>query len=67
VILPDGRNEEAVLLGMDPDTDLAVIKIYSTGFDSVTIGDSDLLKIGQLVIAIGNPKMIQSEKDTSAL
>ncbi len=55
VILPDGRIEEAVLLGVDPDTDLGVIKIYSNGFDTVTIGDSDLLKIGQLVIAIGNP------------
>lgn len=55
VILPDGRIEQALLLGVDPDTDLAVIKIYSTGFDTVTIGDSELLKIGQLVIAIGNP------------
>jgi len=55
VILPDGRTEEATLLGMDPDTDLAVIKIYSTGFETVSIGNSDLLKIGQIVIAIGNP------------
>jgi S1-C subfamily serine protease len=55
VSLPDGRVEEAILLGMDPDTDLAVIKIYSTGFETVTIGNSDLLKIGQVVIAIGNP------------
>jgi S1-C subfamily serine protease len=55
ISLPDGRKEEAFLLGQDPDTDLAVIKIYSTGFDTVTFGDSDLLKIGQIVIAIGNP------------
>lgn len=55
VSLPDGRKEEAFLLGLDQDTDLAVIKIYSTGFDTVILGDSNLLKIGQIVIAIGNP------------
>ena len=54
-MLPDGRIEHSMLLGIDHDTDLAVLKIYSTGFDTVTIGDSNLLKIGQIVIAIGNP------------
>jgi S1-C subfamily serine protease len=55
VILPDGNTEEAERIGLDPDSDLALVKIYSRGFDPVVLGDSDRLRIGQLVIAIGNP------------
>ncbi|HYG40350.1 MAG TPA: trypsin-like peptidase domain-containing protein [Cytophagales bacterium] len=55
VTLLDGREEEGFLIGADPDTDFGVIKIYSTGYDVAKLGDSDELKIGQLVIAIGNP------------
>lgn len=55
VTLPDGSLEEAERIGLDPDSDLALIKIYSRGFDPVVLGDSDRLRIGQLVIAIGNP------------
>lgn len=55
VILPDGSHENAELVGMDPDSDLALIKIYTSGFDAAELGDSDRLRIGQLVIAIGNP------------
>jgi S1-C subfamily serine protease len=55
VTLLDGREEEAHFTGDDPDTDFAVIKIYASGFSTSRLGDSDELKIGQLVIAIGNP------------
>lgn len=55
ITLLDGREEEGHLIGKDPDADFAVLKIYSSGFTSAKFGDSDELKIGQLVIAIGNP------------
>lgn len=55
VSLLDGTEEEAYLIGEDPDTDIAVIKTYASGFSVAYLGDSDSLHIGQLVIAIGNP------------
>ncbi|HEX8531302.1 MAG TPA: trypsin-like peptidase domain-containing protein, partial [Cytophagales bacterium] len=53
VTLLDGSEEDAFLVGDDPDTDLAVIKTYASGFSVARMGDSDQLNIGQLVIAIG--------------
>jgi S1-C subfamily serine protease len=46
---------EGTLIGKDPDTDLAIIKIYSDGYSVAKLGDAEQLQIGQLVIAIGNP------------
>jgi S1-C subfamily serine protease len=46
---------EATLVGLDPDTDLAILKIYATGYSVARMGDSSGLQIGQLLIAIGNP------------
>jgi S1-C subfamily serine protease len=46
---------EAVLVGQDPDTDLAVLKIYAEGYSVAHLGNADELQIGQFVIAIGNP------------
>jgi S1-C subfamily serine protease len=46
---------EAVLIGKDPDTDLAILKIYSEGYSVSRLGNAEELQIGQLVIAIGNP------------
>ena len=46
---------EAILIGKDPDTDLAILKIYTEGYSVSKLGDSDQLQIGQFVIAIGNP------------
>jgi S1-C subfamily serine protease len=60
VTLADGRTMEASLIGEDPDTDLAVIRIDSPGILPVTLGDSTSLQVGQLVIAIGNPYGFQA-------
>ncbi|MCE7063789.1 S1C family serine protease [Dyadobacter sp. CY326] len=46
---------EATLIGKDPDTDLAILKIYTQGYSVAKLGDAADLQIGQFVIAIGNP------------
>jgi S1-C subfamily serine protease len=46
---------EATLVGQDPDTDLAILKIYTDGYSVAKLGDASQLQIGQFVIAIGNP------------
>jgi S1-C subfamily serine protease len=46
---------EATLIGEDPDTDLAIIKVYTHGYSVAKLGDAGSLQIGQFVIAIGNP------------
>ncbi len=55
VSLLDGEQIKAELIGEDTDTDLAILKIYSSGFTLTSLGDSGQLQIGQLVLAIGNP------------
>ena len=59
VTLPDGRRFEGDLVGEDPDTDLAVVRINGANFLAAPLGDSQKIQVGQLVIAIGNPYSFQ--------
>jgi 2-alkenal reductase len=55
VQLKDGTKYDATIYGIDTLTDLAIIKVEATGLAAATIGDSDGLKVGELVVAIGSP------------
>ena len=55
VKLNDNREFKGRVIGTDPNSDLALVKIEGDGFPTVPIGDSDALKVGEWVLAVGNP------------
>ena len=59
-VLNDGREIDATLVGTDPQTDVAVVKIEGKGFPFLTLGDSEEIDIGEWVIAIGSPFQLEA-------
>lgn len=55
VALVDGRKAKASLIGSDPETDLAVLKVNLNDLPAITLGQSEQVKVGDVVLAVGNP------------
>ena len=63
----DGRTASANLIGEDPATDLAMIRVNNSGLPYAILGDSNGIRVGQLVIAVGNPLGFQSTVSTGVV
>lgn len=59
VSLADGVEATAEIVGKDPATDLAVVHVAGSGLPAISTGDSDRLRVGQLVVAVGNPQGLE--------
>lgn len=66
VTLADGRSLPGQLIGSDPTTDLAVVKINASNLPVEELGDSSKIKVGQLAIAIGNPLGLELQRTVTA-
>jgi serine protease Do len=56
VVLCDGRDFQARLIAWDPERDLAALRIEAAALPALDVGDSDALRAGELVVAVGNPQ-----------
>ena len=55
ISLADGRGSEATLVGEDKDTDIAILKVPITGLSGIKVADMQMVRVGDVVLAIGNP------------
>ena len=55
IALADGRGSQAILIGQDKDTDIAILQTELGGLEGIRIADSNALRVGDVVLAIGNP------------
>lgn len=60
IVLNDNRTFNATVIGSDPNTDLALVKIDATDLHVIPMGNSDELKVGEWVLAVGNPHALTS-------
>src|SRR5579872_1242068 len=67
VTLTTGKSYDGQLIGTDPATDLGLLRVLDNGLPFAQLGDSDRLRVGQLVIAIGNPYGFQSTVSTGVI
>ena len=67
VVFPDGASYRAPVVGTDAATDLALVRVLGPSLVAADLGDSDALRVGQLVIAIGDPLGLQSTVTTGVV
>ena len=60
IIMNSNKKYKAVLVGTDPTTDIALLKVDAEDLPVISFGDSDALKVGEWVLAVGNPFMLNS-------
>ena len=66
VTLNDNQQYDATVIGTDPATDVAIIKVDATGLPTIPLGDSDKLRLGEWVLAIGSPLGVQLRSTITA-